>query len=103
MVFGNAVWNGDVSFTVTRLGAGEAQILTLNSAVPFSSVLTHVGTAVMEINFFKQVYIQFAVDTPYVLLFVFIYDYQFNINIVSKQKTSPKPPSGNEYGCIQYV
>lgn len=57
----------------------------------------------MEINFFKQVYIQFAVDTPYVLLFVFIYDYQFNINIVSKQKTSPKPPSGNEYGCIQYV
>lgn len=38
----------------------------------------------MEINFFKKLYIQFAVDIPYVLLFVFIYDYQFNINIVSK-------------------
>lgn len=39
----------------------------------------------MEINFFKKLYIQFAVDIPYVLLFVFIYDYQFNINIVSKK------------------
>lgn len=35
-----------------RLWAGEGQILTLNSAVTFSSVLTNVGTAVMEINFF---------------------------------------------------
>lgn len=39
----------------------------------------------MEINFFLKLYIQFAVDIPYVLLFVFIYDYQFNINIVSKK------------------
>lgn len=36
----------------TRLRGGEGQILTLNSAVTFSSVLTNVGTAVMEINFF---------------------------------------------------
>lgn len=87
---GNAAWDGDVSLTGTqnKTGAGEGQILTHNSAVTFS-VLTNVGTAVMEINFFfkKKLYIQFAVDIPYVLLFVFIYDYQFNINIVSK-KTS---------------
>lgn len=101
LVFGSAVWNGDVSFTVTQnktLWGGEGPVLTLNSAVTFSSVLTNVGTAVMKINFLKKLYIQFAVDIPYVLLFVFIYDYQFNINIVSK-----KTPYENEYGCIQYV
>lgn len=78
-----------MSFTVTQnktLWGGEGPVLTLNSAVTFSSVLTNVGTAVMKINFFKKLYIQFAVDIPYVLLFVFIYDYQFNINIVSKKK-----------------
>lgn len=90
LVFGSAVWNGDMSFTVTQnktLWGGEGPVLTLNSAVTFSSVLTNVGTAVMKINFFKKLYIQFAVDIPYVLLFVFIYDYQFNINIVSKKNS----------------
>ena len=52
------MWNGDVSFTVTQnktLWGGEGPVLTLNSAVTFSSVLTNVGTAVMKINFFKKI------------------------------------------------
>lgn len=69
-----------MSFTVIQQDSfGGIKIIILNYTVSFFSPVLANTETVTEINlsFFlkKKLYIQFAVDIPYV--FVFIYDYQF--------------------------